>query len=102
LEDYDVIGIDEGQFFNRLSEFCEEMVKSGKIVVVAALNANFKGEGFSRVLELIPKAEKIKKLKSICHVCKKAAHFSKRITEETELEVVGGSDKYVPVCRSHF
>jgi len=102
LSKFSVIGIDEGQFFRNLSEFCEEMANSGKIIIVSALNSNFKREKFPEVTELFHKCEKIKTLSSICFVCKKKAHFTKRITEETELEVIGGEDKYIPVCRTHF
>jgi len=102
LSRFSVIGIDEGQFFNLLSKFCEEMVNEDKDVIVSALNSDFKGDGFKNVLELFPKCEKVKTLSSICFVCKKKAYFTKRITEETELEVIGDKDKYIPVCRTHF
>lgn len=38
---YDVIGIDEGQFFGEIVDFCEAMANKNKIVVVAALDGTF-------------------------------------------------------------
>ena len=39
--DYDVIGIDEGQFFPDLIPFCEAAANAGKTVLVAALDSTF-------------------------------------------------------------
>ncbi|CAM4553948.1 unnamed protein product [Lepidochelys kempii] len=36
-----VIGIDEGQFFPDIVEFCEAMANAGKTVIVAALDGTF-------------------------------------------------------------
>jgi thymidine kinase len=38
---YDVVGIDEGQFFPDLLPFAEAVANAGKIVVVAALDGTF-------------------------------------------------------------
>ncbi len=38
---FNVIGIDEGQFFPDLVPFCEEMANAGKTVIVAALDGTF-------------------------------------------------------------
>jgi thymidine kinase len=67
---YDVIGIDEGQFFPDIVEFAELAANSGKIVIVSSLGGTFHRGVFSKVLELIPKCEKIKKLAAICRICK--------------------------------
>jgi len=62
LKQYDIIGIDEGQFFPDLVE----LVLLKKIVIVAALNADYKMEPFPNVSKLISKADKIKLLKAYC------------------------------------
>ncbi|RLN97211.1 hypothetical protein BBJ28_00004587 [Nothophytophthora sp. Chile5] len=41
LDECDVIGIDEGQFYPDLVEFCQDAANMGKVVVVAALDATF-------------------------------------------------------------
>ncbi len=38
---FDVVAIDEGQFFPEITEFCESLANAGKIVIVAALDATF-------------------------------------------------------------
>lgn len=40
-KNYGVIGIDEGQFFPDIVDFCEEMANAGKTVIVAALDGTF-------------------------------------------------------------
>jgi thymidine kinase len=66
----------------------------GKTVIIAALDGTFQRQPFGRTLELIPLAEKVSKLQAVCHVCKGDAAFTRRITEETEVEVIGGTDTY--------
>ena len=102
VKHFDVIGIDEGQFFKDIIPFSEALANSGKIVIVACLDSDFRREPFGSICELIAKAEKITKLSSICHYCKDDAAFSARITSETAIKVIGGRDKYRPVCRSCY
>jgi thymidine kinase len=99
---FDVIGIDEGQFFKDIIPFAESMANLGKVIIVACLDSDFRREPFGNICELIAKAEKITKLTSICYYCKEDASFSARITQETAIKVIGGRDKYRPVCRSCY
>eukprot|EP01086_Lenisia_limosa_P008514 TRINITY_DN30119_c0_g1_i1.p1 TRINITY_DN30119_c0_g1~~TRINITY_DN30119_c0_g1_i1.p1 ORF type:complete len:231 (-),score=75.08 TRINITY_DN30119_c0_g1_i1:132-824(-) len=99
VKDYDVVGVDEGQFFPDVVEFCETCANMGKIVIVAALDGTFQRKAFNTILNLVPLAESVTKLKSICSVCTKEAAFSKRIVSGDEVEVIGGSDTYMAVCR---
>lgn len=102
VDEYDVIGIDEGQFFPDIVEFCETVANAGKIVIVAALDGTFQRRPFGHVLELIPLAEDVVKLKAVCMSCQGDAAFSKRLGSEMEVELIGGADKYVAVCRSCY
>jgi thymidine kinase len=99
---FDVLGIDEGQFFVDIVPFAENMANRGKIVVIAALDGTFQRKPFGTILDLIPLAEKVTKLSAICMLCSKDASFSKRIGEEKQLQVIGGADKYLALCRSCF
>ena len=103
-EDYDVIGIDEGQFFPDVVTWAETMANTGKVVVVAALDGTFQRKPFGDILSLIPLAEEVTKLKAVCMNCFEEAAFSKRITSDDEgkVEVIGGADKYMAVCRACF
>lgn len=99
---YDVIGIDEGQFFSDIIPFAEMMANHGKTIIIACLDSDFRREPFGNICQIIAKAEKVTKLTSICHYCKEDASFSARITKEKSIKLIGGKDKYRPVCRSCY
>ncbi|XP_044462444.1 thymidine kinase a-like [Mangifera indica] len=99
----DVIGIDEAQFFEDLYDFCREAADhDGKIVVVAGLDGDYLRRSFGSVLDIIPLADSVTKLTARCAFCGKRAFFTLRKTEETQTELIGGSDIYMPVCRQHY
>lgn len=102
LMKYDVIGIDEGQFFPDLVEVSETLCRNGKIVVVSALSGNFKMEPFENVSKLISKADKIKLLKAYCYFCHKRAGFSLRTVRNDKEILIGASDMYRPVCKACY
>lgn len=102
VQDYDCIGIDEGQFFPDLVQWVEEMANAGKHIIVAALDGTFQRKPFGDVLDLIPMAEAVTKLTAVCMQCHQPASFSKRLGDETEVEVIGGAEKYISVCRSCY
>ena len=99
LKEYDVIGIDEGQFFADLVEVCEELALMGKIVLIAALNGDFRMEPFPVIQRIIAKADKIKLLKAYCFNCHKDAKFSLRIVQSNETVLIGAGESYKPACR---
>ncbi len=101
IQNVDIIGIDEGQFYPDIDVFAEHFANLGKIVIISALDSDFKRRPFGKVLELISKAEEYVKLTAVCS-CGSDASFTKRITNETESIVVGGHDKYIAVCRKCF
>lgn len=98
----DVVFIDEGQFFPNLINICEMLVKNGKNVIVAALDMDYKKKPFKHIATLMAKANNVTKLHALCHKCGKKAYYSERFSEETEKEVVGGSDKYRSCCIECF
>jgi thymidine kinase len=99
LKQYDVIGIDEGQFFADLVEICEELALMGKIILIAALNGDFRMEPFPVIQRIISKADKIKLLKAYCFNCHKDAKFSLRIVQSNETVLIGAGEAYKPACR---
>ena len=99
LKQYDVIGIDEGQFFAALVEICEELALMGKIILIAALNGDFRMEPFPVIQRIISKADKIKLLKAYCFNCHKDAKFSLRIVQSNETVLIGAGEAYKPACR---
>lgn len=107
-EPFLVIGIDEAQFFGDLKEMVLQLVESkGKRVIVAGLSSNFKREPFGEIFSLIPYADDVTKLKSLCGLCVKSkklkdAHFSYRMSNHTEEVLVGASQSYIPLCRECY
>ena len=84
------------------AQCCERWANAGKTVIVAALDGTFQRKAFNRILELIPLAEEVTKLNAVCSFCQNDAAFTTRLGDETELEVIGGAEKYVATCRSCF
>ena len=99
---FDVIGIDEGQFFPDLNEFCERAANEGKVVIVAALDGTFERKPFGAVCDLVPLAEHVEKLTAVCRLTGGDASFSRRLGSETAVELIGGADMYMPVSRRGF
>lgn len=104
LKQSSVILINEGQFFSDLYEIVNDMLNNGKKIYVCGLDGDFKKQKFGQILDLIPLCDKVYKLSSLCSVCKNGtlAIFSKRITNEVQQTVVGGSDNYIAVCRKCY
>ena len=99
-----VILINEGQFFQDLYLFVLKMLEQNKQIYVAGLDGDFQRNMFGSILQLIPLCDKVDKLTSLCGICKDGTRgiFSKRTTCETVQTLVGGSDNYIPVCRSCY
>jgi thymidine kinase len=108
LDEYksaDIIFIEEGQFFKDLFDFVTNAAdKEHKTLYVTGLDGDYKRNMFGDICRLIPHAENITKLKAICSICKDGtlANFTKRIVEETELELIGNENMYIPTCRIHY
>ena len=107
FDSYDIIMIDEAHFFDDIIKFTKKLLDNKKHVIIATLIADFKGNKFGKVLDLIPICDEITRLESYCVECSKQkkinkAIYSKRITKNKESIDIGGSDKYIAVCREHF
>lgn len=104
LEKYDVIGIDEGQFFNDLLSACNKLREKNKIVVVSALSGNFERKMFTPIIELIPNSDKVTFLTAVCLNCGKDAPYNKfknKNDQNTTFEpIIGGSEIFESTCNS--
>lgn len=105
----DVIGIDEVQFFpNKIVDVIYRLVNKGKRVIVAGLDLDFRGEPFGVMPILLSLADDVLKLKAICVVCAREAHYSQRLIDgeparyHDPLILVGASEFYEPRCRDCF
>jgi thymidine kinase len=102
---YDIIIIDEGQFFKSLKKMCLLWVeKYNKHVIIGGLDGDFQRNPMGEILELIPYADKYQKLCALCKYCNDGtkAIFSKRIMNNQDQVLIGGADLYVSVCRYHY
>jgi thymidine kinase len=99
---YDVILIDEGQFFEDLADFCRAINTEKNQIVISALSGDYKRQPFAPVVPLLAMADKIQHQCATCVKCGGDAPFTARISAETDQTVVGGSDKYEPRCLACF
>ncbi len=99
----EVVGIDEGQFFNGdLVSVCGRMADLGKRVIVAGLDMDFRGEPFGPMPALLAVAEEVEKVHAICARCGAPASYTQRLTQAQEQVVVGAADIYEARCRHCF
>jgi thymidine kinase len=98
-----VIGIDEGQFFDMdLAYVCNNLADSGKRVIVAGLDQDFRGKPFDPMPELLSIAEYITKTLAICVRCGAPANRTQRLVENSDRMLVGATDAYEARCRLCF
>jgi len=111
FNEYDIIIIDEAQFFTNLKQFVLYLVeKLNMYVIIGGLDGDYKREPFGEILELIPYADDYKKLFALCKQCNDGTHaiFTKRIIENNQNEIntkqilIGSNDYYIPLCRFHY
>uniref|UniRef100_A0A6C0DTY6 thymidine kinase n=1 Tax=viral metagenome TaxID=1070528 RepID=A0A6C0DTY6_9ZZZZ len=106
--DYNVVAIDEGQFFTDLYEYVSTWADELPIhIVVSGLDGTSERTPFGDMLKLIPHAEEVERLSAFCSVCRDGtvAVYSKYFGEVPKDEngvAIGGAEAYRPVCRKHF
>ena len=102
-DECDVIGIDEGQFFDeQLPEVCNQLAVRGIRVIVAGLDMDYLGQPFGPMPHLLAKADFITKLHAICPKCGYIANYSYRKTMHSNQLVLGEKEVYEPRCRKCF
>jgi thymidine kinase len=102
-KDAQVIGVDEGQFFDMgLIEVAESLANQGKRVIIAGLDQDFKGKPFEPMPQLLAIAEYITKTLAICVVCGNPADRTQRKTTDNQRVLVGATDSYEARCRRCF
>jgi thymidine kinase len=99
----EVVGIDEGQFFDlKLVEVCNQLADMGKRVIVAGLDTDYLGKPFEPMPQLLAVAEYITKIRAICMRCGGSANYTQRLVSSTDRVVVGGAESYEARCRRCF
>jgi thymidine kinase len=103
LDRYDVVLINEGQFFQDLYKFVDYIVNSlHKKVYVCGLDGDYKRKKIGSILDIIPLCDDVIKLKAICINCKtNDGIFTYRLTKEKE-QIVVGVENYSVLCRKCY
>lgn len=98
----DVLLINEGQFFPDIISILR-FVDAGKRIYICGLDGDFEKKRIGLFLDLIPHCDKVRKLTSLCSICRNGneAIFSFRTTCETN-QIVIGTANYLPLCRTCY
>jgi thymidine kinase len=101
--DTEVVGIDEGQFFdNDLVDVVNQLAERGVRVIVAGLDQDYLGKPWEPMPQLLAIAEYITKTHAICMKCGQPANYSQRTFESEERVAVGAAGMYEARCRRCF
>ena len=101
--DTEVVGIDEGQFFdNELVRVANELAHRGVRVIIAGLDQDYTGKPWEPMPQLLAIAEYITKTHAICMKCGQPANYTQRTFESEERVAVGGEGMYEARCRKCF
>jgi thymidine kinase len=99
----EVVGIDEGQFFDaELPAVVNTLADQGKRVIVAGLDQDYLGKPFEPMPQLLAIAEYITKTLAICVVCGEPANHTQRLVNSSERVLVGTQGTYEARCRACF
>ncbi|MBK3495649.1 thymidine kinase [Viridibacillus sp. YIM B01967] len=107
-DDFDVIAIDEAQFFDdAIVEIVQQLANHGFRVILAGLDQDFKGVPFGPMPKLMAIAEQVTKLQAVCSVCGSPSSRTQRLINgqpagfDDPVILVGASEAYEPRCRHH-
>jgi thymidine kinase len=102
-DDTEVVGIDEGQFFDAgLPGACTQLAARGVRVIVAGLDQDYLGKPFEPMPQLLAIAEYITKTRAICMVCGNPANHTQRLVQSSDRVLLGASGTYEARCRRCF
>ncbi len=99
----EVVGVDEGQFFDaELPAVCNRLADLGKRVIVAGLDQDYLGKPFEPMPQMLAIAEYITKTLAICMVCGAPANHTQRLVASGDRVLLGASGTYEARCRRCF
>jgi thymidine kinase len=106
--EYQVVAIDEGQFFGDLFGYVTAWADELPVhIVVAGLDGSSERTPLGDMLRLIPHAEEVERLTAFCAECRDgtAGVYSKYVgaaVKDASGVAIGGAEVYRPVCRAHY
>ncbi len=102
-----VVAIDEAQFLPAgIVELATALAASGRRVILAGTDTDFRGEPFGCMPQLLAVAEQVDKLHAICVVCGNPASRNQRLIGgeparyDSPTIMVGSNESYEARCRS--
>lgn len=101
LKEFDVVVIDEAQFFSeRIIFLIHQLLKNGCLVIINGLKLTAKRNFFGVMHYLLAEADEIISLKAVCNVCMRidCATRTKSFVLNSPSVNTGGVDKYYAVC----
>jgi thymidine kinase len=103
---FDVVGIDEVQFFEpAIVSAALDLAERGARVVATGLDQDFRRLPFGPMPELLSHAEFVDKLQAVCHRCGGPATTTQRLVDgrpapySGETVLVGAAEQYEARCR---
>ncbi len=102
-KDFDVIGIDEVQFFDdEIVSVCNSLANNGVRVIAAGLDMDYLGNPFGPMPNLMAIAEYVTKVHAICSKTGNIANYSYRKNKEDSIILIGEKDEYEALSREIF
>jgi thymidine kinase len=115
-ETFDVLGVDEAQFFpasehsrglgwftEELFEYLRRKATSDVRVIVAGLDQDFRGLPFGPIAGIMAIADRVEKLSGVCMSCGSYdARHTQRMSTSAETVAVGDIESYEVRCRECF
>lgn len=105
----DLVLVEEAQFFDpSLVALVVQLADSGKDVVVAGLDQDFRREPFGPMPQLLAAADEVIKLRAICVRCGGVASHTQRLVDGRparwgdEIVLIGAQESYEARCRNCF
>ena len=102
ISDFDVVLIDEIQFYPDANIYCDKWANEGKIVEASGLNGDFKRRPFKQISLLIPLADKINHLVAVDKNSGDNAPFTFRLSDDSQQTLIGGEDIYQAMNRVNY
>jgi thymidine kinase len=100
LLSYDVIGIDEGQFFCNIDQVAIALSNHGVQVLISALNGTFDRKLFGNIYKLFPYLTSCVWKNAICVECgSEYGCYSYTSVKHDGDILIGGTDIYKALCR---
>jgi thymidine kinase len=101
--DFDVIGIDEAQFFDdQIVDVCKRLADKKIRVIVAGLDTDYRGKPFGFMPQLMCESDYLDKLRAICVICGNPASYTQRTISNSKQVLIGETDMYEARCRNCF